>query len=131
MKHELKKVKPKNTLLFGSAPCEEQCAHIRNNAVAAIEEEDIKKVSHLYLQSREGQHTACARAIFGSIFLPLFFQVPPSLGNMGRYKKTKRGCKEWLNNRLDKELFGEIQQLNYNSGSRAEIETILRKSGRR
>ena len=148
MPYQLNTVKPKHTLL-APCPCEERCAHIRNETVDLISKNDVSGVAFRYLQSRAGQVKTRTEAIcsillaiaigtaygiptygLGAINSIVFFgNAVPNLGNTGRYRKTKRGCKEWLKNRLGEEHFKEIQKLQYTEEDIQELSRLLREYG--
>lgn len=147
MRYQLNKVRPKHTLFF-ICPCESKCAYIRNKSVDSINSNDIGGVAFRYLQSRAGQYNtrneAAVFAILGTagtltmgltlgataaFNIAFFGNVPPNLGNTGRYRKTKRGCKQWLRDSVGEEIFNEIQQLKYNAEGIHKLVSILQAAG--
>lgn len=148
MKVQLYKVNPKHTLLF-SCPCEIECANNRNETVESIANENISEVALCYLRSRSRQHQtrtmACfsgsAATFYAIVFamvaapavalsaLLLFGIVLPNLGNTGRYRKTKRGAKQWLKEKVGESLFKKIKPLKYNKNGIDQLASILIKEG--
>lgn len=75
---KLKKVAPSKMLLIGSMPCERQTAYIRNEAIEAMNRNEIGTVAFRYLQSRRGENMTFFEVAFYSSSL-LYSCIRPLL----------------------------------------------------
>ena len=130
----LDKMKPTKALLIDSMSCEEKAAHVRNEAVDAIQNQNDMEVGYRYLQSRSGRIStsyeaklAGVFAILGFVnlcknpgFIPAFAMLTyianifPNLSNWSRYQETENACAEWLKNKFNEQEFKQIQNMSYN-----------------
>lgn len=65
----LKPVSPTRTLLIRSMPCEERAAHIRNQTIVSLENNDVAEVSFRYIQSKAGFSNAGSDAVRFGLFI--------------------------------------------------------------
>ncbi|WP_147376838.1 hypothetical protein [Noviherbaspirillum saxi] len=137
----LEHVDPKNSLLIGPMPCEEQCAYIRNSTVDAIQVEDVSMTAYRYLQSRKGRDFTKSEAIRqgkkAAILLPLgvipgipsALYTLPLAGNATRYLKTKKMAEEYLN-QISPEMLSEIKSIEYTDENvEQNLYEVLQKYG--
>lgn len=145
----LKTVTPKQSLFCQAMPCEIQAAAIRNKTVDDMKANDLSMVCYRYLQSRQGQKNTRAEAatysvlsaaniVVGAMGGTLFSfliasltapHVPPNIGNTGRYRKTKRACKDMIKNQLDANTFAQIQNLKYSNEGLRTLKQIMTSKG--
>lgn len=145
----LNTVTPKQSLLCKAMPCEIKAAAIRNKTVDDMKANDLSMVCYRYLQSRQGQKSTRAEAatfsaltaanivlgaIGGTVFSFLIGgltapHVPPNIGNTGRYRKTKRACKDMMKNQLDANTIAQIQNLKYSNEGLRTLKQIMTSKG--
>lgn len=71
---ELKKVEPTKSLLVISAPCEDKAAHIHNEAVIAVNQQDMPEVVRRFKQSQSGEGNSMFQATIMPVMLVMLIK---------------------------------------------------------
>ena len=119
-------------------------ASLRNKTVDDIDMGDIAMIGYRYLQSKRAQsntkleaiaHISLTAAYISAAPFLLGYpaigasihlgQILPNLGNTGRYRKTKRVCKEILTERLGIESMQKIQKLKYTKDGLQNLKILM------
>ncbi|KTD37573.1 hypothetical protein Lmor_0436 [Legionella moravica] len=137
----LEKVTPTKTFIIDSMPCEEKAAHIRNEAIQAIKQNNDMEMGYRYLQSRSGRISTsreaklagayaiimfvkfCSDPEFVSMFAMLFYiaNIFPNISNSSRYEETETASADLLKKKFGEQEFKKIQDMPYNSNGLARL----------
>jgi hypothetical protein len=119
-------VKPKATLGVTACRCERQAAVIRNHTVDALHSGDTSSVAWRFLQNRSGERkSAKCAATYGALAGVGLVGTAVCLGNLGRYRKSRRACEQYLAQRLDATTLAAVRSLPYTAQTRSEVAALV------